>query len=192
MSSSEVRKVAVISKYWPKTNANVITHYVLRDIYGNEWVIGADLLKEQIRNGEVSVVNLSVASDGRLMPTSPKKTYRLPEDLQELNIFNFGNILLRNTKYRKVQMVTRGEGIITDLRLSVRVGCNTNIKIYCPKVLCMSDNNNDWRRVRFQYDIFNNIFGNLIHNEYQAYEAKHFLAKINSEISWNKSEHYRI
>lgn len=186
MSNSEVRKVAVISKHWPKTNANVITHYVLRDIYGNEWKIGANLLKEQIRNGEVSVVNLSVASDGRLMPTSPKKTYRLPEDLQELNIFNFGHIILLNMKYKKVQRVARGEGIITDLRISVSIGCRTHIKIYCPKALCMSDNNNDWRRVRFQYDILNNIFGNLIHNDYYAYEVKPFLAKINSEISWNK------
>ena len=50
-----------------RNNSNVITHYHLIDDSGNKVIATSDYLKDALRNKSVSISNLKLTSDGRIV-----------------------------------------------------------------------------------------------------------------------------
>ena len=50
-----------------RNNSNVITHYHLIDDSGNKVIVTSDYLKDALRNKSVSISNLKLTSDGRIV-----------------------------------------------------------------------------------------------------------------------------
>ena len=50
-----------------RNNSNVITHYHLIDDSGNKVIVTSEYLKDALRNKSVSVSNLKLTSDGRIV-----------------------------------------------------------------------------------------------------------------------------
>lgn len=50
-----------------RNNSNVITHYHLIDDSGNKVIVTSEYLKDALRNKSVSISNLKLTSDGRIV-----------------------------------------------------------------------------------------------------------------------------
>lgn len=50
-----------------RNNSNVITHYHLIDGSGNKVIVTSEYLKDALRNKSVSISNLKLTSDGRIV-----------------------------------------------------------------------------------------------------------------------------
>ena len=50
-----------------RNSSNVITHYHLIDDSGNKVIVTSDYLKDALRNKSVSISNLKLTSDGRIV-----------------------------------------------------------------------------------------------------------------------------
>ena len=50
-----------------RNNSNVITHYHLIDDSGNKVIVTSDYLKDALINKSVSISNLKLTSDGRIV-----------------------------------------------------------------------------------------------------------------------------
>lgn len=50
-----------------RNSSNVITHYHLIDDSGNKVIVTSEYLKDALRNKSVSVSNLKLTSDGRIV-----------------------------------------------------------------------------------------------------------------------------
>lgn len=50
-----------------RSNSNVITHYHLIDDSGNKVIVTSEYLKDALRNKSVSISNLKLTSDGRIV-----------------------------------------------------------------------------------------------------------------------------
>lgn len=50
-----------------RNSSNVITHYHLIDDSGNKVIVTSEYLKDALRNKSVSISNLKLTSDGRIV-----------------------------------------------------------------------------------------------------------------------------
>lgn len=50
-----------------RNNSNVITHYHFIDDSGNKVIVTSEYLKDALRNKSVSISNLKLTSDGRIV-----------------------------------------------------------------------------------------------------------------------------
>jgi len=152
-------KAAIIKRVYEHRRAT--KNYILRDSNGNTWTADRYELKEQIKNNELTVVNLKLLSNNRLILTSPNKVYNFPEELNELNMFVFDNIKIDIIRYDSIQCIDN-KGKINNLYVSLRTDIGTRLDIEFNKLEYTLGVDNCCYGVCFEYENINEIIKKYI------------------------------
>lgn len=162
-----------------KWKTGKIIAYTLMDEDGKASYVRADTLREKMAKG-FQVENLTLAKNGKLMPTSPKHRYLLPKDAKLLRVFTFDSIFpLTEVKYKSVRRVGQGRGVFNGLTITLRVACQTAYTVYGDEVPFNTNVSGRWLGISFQIPELNYFFKAFAeyNDEYRRYYVSRVLEK---------------
>ena len=149
-----------------RNSSGVIESYTLRNVEGTTFEIKSVTLKEKIRSGEISVENLKLTRNNRLMKVSPNKEYKVPENVCELGMYDFNGCLIRYIRFDRIFYNDKSSdikgGIIYNLRMSITTCIGTNVDILFRKTKFVTNSEHHYYGVKFEHTLLNALIQSYI------------------------------
>lgn len=149
-----------------RNSSGVIESYTLRNVEGITFEIKSITLKEKIRNGEISVENLKLTRNNRLMQASPNKVYKVPENVCELGMYDFNGCHIMDIHFDRIFYSDKSSsikgGIIYNLRMNIITCIGTNIDILFEKTRFITNSEHYYYGVKFDCTLLNALIMSYI------------------------------
>lgn len=159
-----------------RNSSGAIESYELRNLEGTTFEIKSVTLKEKIRNGEISVENLKLTRNNRLMKVSPNKEYKVPENVCELGMYDFNSCHIRYILFDRIFYNDKSSdikgGIIYNLRMSITTYIGTNVDILFEKARFVTNSEHYYYGIKFDYKILNALIQSYITDNFGSEKTK--------------------